>query len=710
MKLRNGILTAVICGLALAGLLAPGPAGAVVVRGANGRFQGITPRVAVPAHAVGSVPKGRALHTSNNGNLDYNRGSVLHSSAPYLIFWDPSAEISSTSRDLLERYFTDVAADSEKATNVYAVDRQFTDGSGFADYRQTFSPGQVIVDTQPYPSRDIVNCPDTASTYPNCLTDAQLQSEVTRLIDADGLPTGTAANAPIYFIVTPGDTNICNPDGSIPVPCADNVFCAYHGSFALSGSGATVLYAAIPMFFDGASSAQDPKACQYDGNSAVQEPNGDIADVAIKYMSHEDNESITDPTGSGWWDNNTGYEDGDNCNDIETNSNAFTPTLGGDPNAGTLYNQVINGHHYYIQSEWSNGDVNCEMQPTSGSITDDFSSTNSTRTGTAFNFDPSGSTSSRGFSSASWDFGDGGNAFALGSPAGVAHTYASDGNYTVKLTLVDVAGNLVTTTRSITVGPAPTAAFTFTPNTPAAHDLVTFNGSGSSDPNSSPLTYMWNFGDASATGSGVSPTHAYSAPGNYTVTLTATNNDNLSDTITHVVNVGADEVPTAAFVVQSHHPQAGVPVSFSGSASRDPDGTIAAYAWNFGDGSAAAFGAAPQHVYARKGSYTVTLTVRDSSGQYAVSSQTVKVLAPVITTSYKHGILRITVQQAGTITIGSRHKSRSRPGTVKFKLRLSHHDQTLLRSRHSLKLKLKIAFAPTLAHATNETIVVKLKS
>jgi len=706
MTLRKGILTAVVCGLALAGLFAAGPARAVVVRGANGRIQGITPRVGVPARSVGSVPRGRALHTSNNGNLDYNGGSVLHSSAPYLIFWDPSAEISTSSRDLLERYFTDVAADSEKGTNVYAVDRQFTDGSGFADYRQTFSSGQAIVDTTAYPQRDILNCPDTASTYANCLTDAQLQTEVTRLISADGLPTGTGANAPIYFVLTPGDTNICTDSAD----CADNVFCAYHSNFALGGSGATVLYAAIPMFFDGASNAQDPKACQNDGNGAVQKPNGDIADVAIKYLSHEDNETITDPTGSGWWDTNTGNENGDNCNDIGTNSNAFTPTLGGDPSAGTLYNQVINGHHYYIQSEWSNGDVNCEMQPTAGSITDSFSSANSTHTGTAFDFDPTGSTSSRGFTSASWDFGDGGTAFALGSPVTTAHSYASDGNYTVKLTLVDVAGNLVTSTKNIVVGPAPAAAFTFAPNAPVAHDTVTFNASSSTDPNSSPLTYTWNFGDGSATGSGVSPTHAYSSPGSYTVTLTVTNNVNLSDTTTHLVDVGVDESPSAAVVVGTAHPQAGVPVSFSGTASRDPDGTITAYAWNFGDGSPAALGAGAQHVFSRGGSYTVTLTVRDSSGQYAVSSETVKVVAPMITTSYKHGMLRITVQEAGTITIGSKHKSLSRPGTVKFKIRLSHHQQNLLHSHHSLKLKLKIAFAPTLAQATSEKIVVKVKS
>ena len=53
-------------------------------------------------------------------------------------------------------------------------------------------------------------------------------------------------------------------------------------------------------------------------------------------------------------------------------------------------------------------------------------------------------------------------------------------------------------------------------------ELVTFDGSGSSDPDNDPLTYSWDFGDGSS-GSGVSPTHAYaspSSPGGDVVTLT----------------------------------------------------------------------------------------------------------------------------------------------------------------------------------------------
>jgi PKD repeat protein len=56
-----------------------------------------------------------------------------------------------------------------------------------------------------------------------------------------------------------------------------------------------------------------------------------------------------------------------------------------------------------------------------------------------------------------------------------------------------------------------------------------------------------------------------------------------------------------------------VAITFNGSASTDPDGSITTYAWNFGDGSTGT-GATPSHVYAGVGTYTVTLTVTDNGG------------------------------------------------------------------------------------------------
>jgi RHS repeat-associated protein len=72
----------------------------------------------------------------------------------------------------------------------------------------------------------------------------------------------------------------------------------------------------------------------------------------------------------------------------------------------------------------------------------------------------------------------------------------------------------------------------------------------------------------------------------------------------------------------------GVPtqsISFNGSSSFDPDGTITSYAWSFGDGGTGS-GATPTHVYAANGTYTVSVTVTDNAGAQA-SAQTTAIVA-----------------------------------------------------------------------------------
>ena len=54
-------------------------------------------------------------------------------------------------------------------------------------------------------------------------------------------------------------------------------------------------------------------------------------------------------------------------------------------------------------------------------------------------------------------------------------------------------------------------------------------------------------------------------------------------------------------------------LTFNGSGSSDPDGTIASYAWTFGDGGSAS-GMTVSHAYASAGTYTATLTVTDNLG------------------------------------------------------------------------------------------------
>ncbi|MHA3723936.1 PKD domain-containing protein [Leucobacter sp. HY1910] len=86
----------------------------------------------------------------------------------------------------------------------------------------------------------------------------------------------------------------------------------------------------------------------------------------------------------------------------------------------------------------------------------------------------------------------------------------------------------------------------------------------------------------------------------------------------------ANQAPTAAFTATA----ADLSVHTDGSGSSDPDGTIASYAWDWGDNSPAGSGAAATHTYTAAGTYVVKLTVTDNQGATATLSKNVTVTAP----------------------------------------------------------------------------------
>jgi len=184
---------------------------------------------------------------------------------------------------------------------------------------------------------------------------------------------------------------------------------------------------------------------------------------------------------------------------------------------------------------------------------------------------------------------------------------------------------------TLTSGPPPSpptlsASFTYSPSSPATGEQVTFTASASGG--TVPYSFSWNFGDGS-TGTGSSATHSYVTAGTFTIILTVMDSGSPQQTATSQQSITVVNPPppalTASFTFSPSNPNVGQTVSFTGSAS----GGTPPYSssWSFGD-SATASGSSTIYSYQAPGSYTVVLTVADSGGQTASSTDTVIVSNP----------------------------------------------------------------------------------
>nr|ABZ07566.1 putative PKD domain protein [uncultured marine microorganism HF4000_ANIW137J11] len=268
-------------------------------------------------------------------------------------------------------------------------------------------------------------------------------------------------------------------------------------------------------------------------------------------------------------------------------------------------------------------------------------------------FSGAGSSAVIGLTQYEWTFGD---TSTYGTE--INHTWDAAGSYTVNLTVMDQYNAVNTTSLVVLVdGSAPAPAFDILvkgaiasadPGEPyngtnvdelladddATGSTLVFNGSGSSDAESHITSWEWDFGD-NTTNSGEVVNKQYLDPGDYPVSLTATDAAGNSASVMQTVHVNDITRPAPAFTYyeagsDSFNESAveGLPTTFNANLTQDnyDSHEELTFQWEFGDGSNGS-GMQVDHIYedVPDEGYDVLLTVIDRAGNSEMAVRTVPV-------------------------------------------------------------------------------------
>lgn len=167
----------------------------------------------------------------------------------------------------------------------------------------------------------------------------------------------------------------------------------------------------------------------------------------------------------------------------------------------------------------------------------------------------------------------------------------------------------------------PIVQFSYNPNNPKVDEMVYFDGSESFDPDGGEIVYYnWDFGDDQS-GTGMMPTNIYANPGIYTINLTITDDEGQQTTSTIDILTTLN-MPPVAFFTNTSEGNGWIYFDswttnnsqyYDDQHSYDPDGNIAYWTWDFGNGEIIENNTNPTILYQYNGSgqYTVKLVVTD---------------------------------------------------------------------------------------------------
>ncbi|MDT3436266.1 PKD domain-containing protein [Haloarcula sp. 1CSR25-25] len=182
------------------------------------------------------------------------------------------------------------------------------------------------------------------------------------------------------------------------------------------------------------------------------------------------------------------------------------------------------------------------------------------------------------------------------------------------LIAIHVPSNAVLDREQINVRVTSFARFTYDPQNPTPASTVDFDASDSEFEDGSIASYEWDFNNGDKTANGETATYSFPDNGDYPVTLTITADDGRTANRTETVTV-YNQNPDVSFTYDPTEPGTDEEITFDGSGSDDPDGSIKSYEWDWtSDGTYEITGETVTHSYTGSGKKNVTLRVTDNDG------------------------------------------------------------------------------------------------
>ena len=224
-----------------------------------------------------------------------------------------------------------------------------------------------------------------------------------------------------------------------------------------------------------------------------------------------------------------------------------------------------------------------------------------------------------------WDFGDGSDPIVGEDQRSVSHVYVDDGVFIVRLGVSDGQAAVEETLTVTVSNVAPSFVDVTAPAGGQEGQLLSF-AAIATDPGADELTYTWDFGDDTPVVTGATADHIFGDDGVYFAQLVVVDDDGgrAARALTIVIRNVAPSIVRLNGIFSGPE---GTEFNFD-AVVEDPGNDTPTFEWNFGDGSPIEEGenlSAVSHVYGRRGSFTLVLTVRDEDGGSAVARRTVNV-------------------------------------------------------------------------------------